>query len=138
MSATLENVDEELKENKETIQELTLSNEELTLENDKLNKKVKRQEKQIDELKTENNLLQELVERLRMRFERLIKMIKDKFFTKHKEKYNEFTDDLFRKDIISYDTYGELKTEYKNAKDYKKEKKKMTLILVYKYDKMIL
>lgn len=59
-----------------------------------------------------------------MRFERLIQMIKDKFFTKHKEKYNEFTDDLFRKDIISYDTYGELKTEYKNAKDYKKEKQK--------------
>ena len=51
-------------------------------------------------------------------------MIKDKFFTKHKEKYNEFTDDLFRKDIISYDTYGELKTEYKNANYYKKEKQR--------------
>ena len=29
-----------------------------------------------------------------------------------------------KKDIISYDTYGELKTQYKNAKDYKKEKQK--------------
>lgn len=60
----------------------------------------------------------------RPEYERLKRLIKDKFFTKHKEKYNEFTDDLFRKDIISYDTYGELKTEYKNAKDYKKEKQK--------------
>ena len=124
LSVTLENVDEELKENKETIQKLTLSNEELSLENDKLNQKVKRQEKQIDELKTENNMLKDLVDRLKMKFERLIKMIKDKFFTKHKEKYNEFTDDLFRKDIISRDTFMELKNNYINAKDYKKEKKK--------------
>ena len=67
-----------------------------------------------------------------MKFERLIKMIKDKFFTKYKEKYNEFTDDLFRKDIISRDTFMELKNEYINAKDYKQDKKKMTLILVCK------
>lgn len=51
-------------------------------------------------------------------------MIKDKLFTKHKEKYNEFTDDLFRKDIISYDTYGELKTEYKESEKYNIERDK--------------
>ena len=60
----------------------------------------------------------------RPEFERLKNMIKDKFFTKHKEKYNEFTDDLFKKDIISRDTFMELKKDYINAKDYKKEKQK--------------
>lgn len=33
-------------------------------------------------------------------------MIKNKL----KEKYNEFADDLFSKDIINFETYSELKT----------------------------
>ena len=124
LSATLENAEEELNENKEIIEDLTLSNKKLSRENDKLNEKVKKQEKQIDRLERENNRLQDIIYNLKMRFERLIKMIKDKFFTKHKEKYNEFTDDLFSKDIISLETYSDLKTEYKNAKYYNKDKEK--------------
>lgn len=124
LSATLENAEEELNENKEIIEDLTLSNKKLSRDNDKLNEKVKKQEKQIDRLENENYRLRDLIDNLKMKFERLIKMIKDKFFTKHKEKYNEFTNDLFSKDIISLDTYSDLKTEYKNAKYYTKDKEK--------------
>ena len=120
LSVTLSNVDEELKENREKIKLLTENNEALTLRVESLTKNVKNKDNEIDELKEENSSLKFNLEHWINKFTNLIKMIKNKIFSKKetREKYMEFSKDLYTHGIIKDETFDDLKDTYQFSKDY--------------------
>ena len=77
-----------------------------------LDDKVKKKDDEINELKEENNLLQKL-------FDKLIKFLKDRMFNKkEKDKYYDFSVDLYTHGIINDKEIKDIKDNY----DYSKEK----------------
>ena len=126
LSITLNNVDTEIKENHEKIKALTENNEALELRVETLNKNNKVKDKQIEELKEENLSLRQSLSFWKNRFLKVISFIKDKLFGKQKErdKYMDFADDLFDKNIIDDNTYEDLQDTYEFSKnhDYSNEK----------------
>ena len=119
LSITLIDVDTELKENREQIQILTENNDALSLRVDTLNNKLKTKDDEIKNLKEENNLLKDSFEVLQTLFNKLIKFLKNKMFSKKdKEKYYEFSVDLYTHGIINEDEIKDIK----NKHNYSKEK----------------
>ncbi len=82
------------------------------------NNKVK--DKQIEELKEENLSLRQSLSFWKDRFLKVILFIKDKLFGKQKErdKYMDFADDLYDKNIIDNNTYEDLQDTYEFSKDH--------------------
>ena len=120
LSITLNNVDTEIKENHEKIKTLTENNEALELRVETLNKNNKVKDKQIEELKEENLSLRRSLSFWKDRFLKVISFIKDKLFGKQKErdKYMEFADDLYDKNIIDDNSYEDLQDIYEFSKDH--------------------
>ena len=114
LSVTLSNVDEELKENREKIKLLTENNETLTLRVETLTKNVKTKDKEIDKLKEENCSLKSSLEHLINKFTNLIKLIKNKIFSKQdtREKYMEFSRDLYTHGVIDDKEITDIKDNY--------------------------
>ena len=119
LSVTLSNVDEELKENREKIKLLTENNEALTLRVETLTKNVKTKDKEIDKLKEENYSLKSSLEHLINKFTNLIKLIKNKIFSKKetREKYIEFSRDLYTHGIIDDKEITDIKEDYDYCKN---------------------
>ena len=119
LSVTLSNVDEELKENREKIKLLTENNEALTLRVETLTKNVKIKDKEIDELREENHSLKSSLEHLVNKFTNLIKLIKNKIFSKKetREKYMEFSRDLYNHGIIDDNKITSIKGDYDYCKN---------------------
>lgn len=84
LSVILNNVDIELQENREKIKILTENNKALTLKVDTLSKNIDNKNKEIKELKSENNHLQEIDDYFKNLFSRLVKFIKNKCLVKIK------------------------------------------------------
>lgn len=126
LSVTLSNVDDELKENREKIKILTENNEALTLRVETLTKNVKTKDKEIDELKEENHSLKSSLENLMNKFTNLIKLIKNKIFSKKetKEKYMEFSRDLYTHGIIDDKEITSIKEDYDYCKNNDNSKDK--------------
>ena len=120
LSITLTNVDEELKYNREQIEILTENNNALQLRVETLDNKIKTKNEKIDELKDENNLLKTSLENLQKLFDRLIKFLKDRMFSKkEKDKYYNMSYELYKRDIIGEDDMLEIKDNYDKKDRYK-------------------
>lgn len=124
LSVTLNNVDTELKENKEKIKILTENNEALSLKVNTLSKSVENKDKEIKELKKENHNLKQMADYFKELFSRLVNFIKHKMFGKDKERedYWEFSKDLYEHGIFSDETIESIQDDYKWSKDNDKDK----------------
>ena len=120
LSITLNNVDSELKENREKIKILTENNEALTLRVETLTKNIKSKDEIIEELNEENHSLRNILEFWKDKFLRVISLIKNKLLGKEKEreKYMDFAEDMYYKRIIKEDTFEDLKDTYNFSKDH--------------------
>ena len=114
LSVTLNNVDTEIRENRDKIKILTENNEALTLRVENLTKNIKNKDKEIEELKEENHSLKNTLEFWKDKFLRVMSLIKDKLFGKEKEREK----DLYKKGIIKEDTFNELKNKYNFSKEH--------------------
>ena len=84
-----------------------------------LDDKVKKKDDEINELKEENNLLKTSLDTLQKLFDKLIKFLKDRMFNKkEKDKYYDFSVDLYNHGIINDNEIKYIKDNY----DYSKEK----------------
>ena len=124
LSVTLNNVDTELKENKEKIKILTENNEALSLKVNTLSKSVENKDKEIKELKKENHNLKQMADYFKDLFSRLVNFIKHKMFGKDKERedYWNFSKDLYEHGIFSDETIESIQDDYKWSKDNDKDK----------------
>ena len=120
LSVTLNNVHEELKENREKIKVLTENNNALSLRVETLTKNLKSKTKEIKELEEENYSLREKLEFLKDKFLSVINLISDKLFDRGKvrDKYRDVSIDLYSKGIISDETFEDLKDTYVFSKEH--------------------
>lgn len=116
LSITLTNVDEELKYNREQINILTENNNSLELRVKTLDDKVKAKDDEINELETENVFLKSILSSFKEKFDKLIKFLKGKMTNnKDKEKYYEFSVDLYTHGIINDNEIKNIKKKYDNV-----------------------
>ena len=119
LSTTLTNVDSNIKENNKKIKILTENNEALELRVKSLTEKNKLKDNELDELKEENNSLFAELNYFKNKFIRLIQFIKNRLFNrKDRDKYHEFSIDLYEHDVIEDDTIKELNKTYKFSKEH--------------------
>ena len=76
LSITLNDVETELKENREKFKILTENNDALNIKDKSLEKKVDKQEDEIDDLKEKNTKLQSTINFFENLFDRLVRFIK--------------------------------------------------------------
>ena len=113
------------KENNKKIKILTENNEALELRVKSLTEKNKLKDNAINELKQENNSLFAELNYLKNKFIRLIKFIKNRLFNrKDRDKYRDFSRDLYEHGVIEHDTIKELNETYKFSKEHDLSKEK--------------
>ena len=116
LSITLTNVDEELKYNREQINILTENNNSLELRVKTLDNKVKKKDDEINELKTKNLFLKSILSSFKEKFDKLIKFLKNKMSNnKDKEKYYDFSVDLYTHGIINNKEIKDIKDKHDNV-----------------------
>ncbi|MBR3660829.1 MAG: hypothetical protein IKN63_02885 [Bacilli bacterium] len=117
LSTTLNNVDNELKENKEKIKILSENNKALSLKVDTLSTNLENKNNEIKELKKENNKFKTLVNRFETIFKRLVNFIKNKINkTKDNDKYIELSKRNYSYGIFNVKTVKNIKKK-KNSND---------------------
>ena len=120
LSNTLNNVDKELKENREIINTLTENNEALYLRVNTLTNKLTEKEDEIDNLTSDNNNLKAELNKWKKRFLNIINFIKNRLLRpKDKDKYKEFTIDLYTHKAIDQEIFDDIKNNY--SKDKRKD-----------------
>ena len=126
LSITLNDVETELKENREKVKILTENNDALNIKVKSLEKKIDKQENEIDDLKEKNSKLQSTINFFENLFDRLVKFIKDKMFGKEKERedYLKFSKDLYNHNIFSDKTIESIQEDYIWNKENDKDKDK--------------
>ena len=126
LSITLNNVETELKENREKVKILTENNDTLNIKVKSLEKKIDKQEDEIDDLKEKNSKLQSTINFFENLFDRLVKFIKNKIFGKEKERedYWRFSKDLYTYRIFSDKTIESIQDDYIWNKENDKDKDK--------------
>ena len=88
-------------------------------------KKNIKKDNEINELKEENNSLFEELHYFKNKFIRLIKFIKNRLFNKKdRDKYRDFSRDLYEHGVIEDDTIKELNETYKFSKKHDSIKEK--------------
>lgn len=97
LSITLNDVETELKGNRKKVKILTENNDALNIKVKSLEKKIDKQEDEINDLKEKNSKLQNTINFFENLFDRLVKFIKNKMFGKEKERENywNFSKDLY-------------------------------------------
>ena len=117
LSNTLNNVDKELKENREIINTLTENNEALNLRVNTLTNKLTEKEEEIDNLTSDNNYLKSELTKWKNKFLKIINFIKNRLLRpKDKDKYKEFTIDLYTHKAIEQEIFDDIKNNYSNDK----------------------
>ena len=101
------------------IKTLTESNDALSLRVSSLEKKINSKDAEIEDLREENKSLKYSLNQLKNKFTKLIKLIKDKIFSKKDtiDKYMNFSRDLYTHGIIDDKEMFSIKDDY----DYSKE-----------------
>ena len=114
LSITLNDVDTELQENRKKIKILTENNDALNIKVKSLEKKIDKQEDEIDDLKEKNSKLQGTIDFFENLFDRLVRFIKDRMFGKEKERedYWNFSKDLYTHNIFSDKTIQSIQDDY--------------------------
>lgn len=89
-----------------------------------LDTKVKKKDEKINELKKENNVLKTSLENLQRLFDKLIKFLKDRMFNKkEKDKYYDFSVDLYTHVIINDEKIKDIKDKDDNAMERNSRKR---------------
>ena len=126
LSIILNDVETELKENREKVKILTENNDALNIKVKSLEKKIDKQEDEIDDLKEKNSKLQNTINFFENLFDRLVKFIKNKMFGKEKERedYWKFSKDLYTHRIFSDKTIESIQDDYIWNRENDKDKEK--------------
>ena len=124
LSITLNNIDEELKSNKEKIKTLSENNSALELRLSTLSNSIKEKDKNIKDLEKENISLTNKLEYWKNKFMSIIRFIRYKLFSKKEQnKYYDVSIDLYNHNIIDKETFYELKDDYDYSKSRSSRKK---------------
>ena len=116
LSNTLNNVDEELKSAKSIKEE----NDALAIRNASLEKQIIVKDEEIDDLKKENSSLTNELKKWKNKFFKIINFIKNRLLRpKDKDKYKEFTVDLYNHGAIDEQIFMDIKDNY--SKDKRKD-----------------
>jgi len=126
LSVILNNVDTELQENKEKIKILTENNNALNIKVKSLEKKINKQENEIDDLKEENSKLKQTINYFENLFSKLVSFIKKRIFGKKKDRedYMHFSKELYEHGIFSDETIEDIREDYMYAKEHDDDKEK--------------
>ena len=117
LSNTLNNVDKELKENRDIINTLSENNEALNLRVNTLTNKLTEKEEEIDNLTSDNNYLKSELTKWKNKFLKIINFIKNRLLRpKDKDKYKEFTIDLYTHNVLDQETFDDIKNNYSKGK----------------------
>ena len=124
--SSLLSVDDKLKDNRNTIKELTENNKALELRVNKITKKLIEQDNAISDLKEENNHLKNIINKLENFFNKFKNFIKDRLFSSKETsaKYYDITYDMYSHGLIDKDTIIEFKDEYDDYKESLNNKSK--------------
>lgn len=117
LSITLNNVNEELTENKNKIKYLTESNSALNIRIDNLKENISKKDIEITELKEENTSLKKKLSQYINLFTNLIKYLKSKIFHKDRDKYYEFSKDLYTHGVLDLESIKDINNTYINSKN---------------------
>ena len=116
LSNTLNNVDEELKSAKSIKEE----NDALAIRNASLEKQIIVKDEEIDDLKKENSSLTNELKKWKNKFFKIINFIKNRLLRpKDKDRYKEFTIDLYTHGAIDEEIFNNIKDNY--SKDKRKD-----------------
>ena len=120
LSVMLNDVEDELKNNKEQIETLTENNKALDLRVQTLNKNIEKKDKKITELKNEVSKLSSTLEYWKDKFFRVITLIKNKLLVRKstREAYMEVAKDMHDVGIIDDGNFKECKAHYNISKRY--------------------
>lgn len=126
LSVTLNNVDTELRDNREKIRILTENNDALNIKVKSLEKKVDKQKDEIDDLKQENSKLKQTINYFENLFSKLVNFIKKRIFGKEKDRedYMHFSKELYEHGIFSDETIEDIRGDYIYSKEHNNEKDK--------------
>ena len=117
LSITLNNVNEELTENKNNIKYLTESNNALNIKIDNLKENISKKDIEITELKEENTYLKKKLSQYINLFTNLIKYLKSKILHKDRDKYYEFSKDLYTHGVLDLESIKDINNTYINSKN---------------------
>lgn len=120
LSITLNNVNEELKENKNKIKYLTESNNALNIRIDNLKENISKKDIEITELKKENTSLKQKLSQYLNLFTNLIKFLKSKMFHKERDKYYEFSKELYTHGALNLESIKDINNDSINNKSKEK------------------
>ncbi len=121
LSANLNIITKQARQNSRRIKNLKESNDALQLRVDTLSEKVEIQEKQIDEYRKDNFNLKYELQELKHLFEKIVNFLKRMFHRKDKEDvYAKVVSDLYDNQIISEKTFDKI-TGWDNEKDKEKD-----------------
>ena len=121
LSANLNIITKQAKQDSRRIKNLKESNDALQLRVDSLSEKVETQENQINEYRKDNFNLKYQIQELQQLFEKLINFLKRMFHRKDKEDvYSEVISDMYENKIISEKTFDRI-TGWDNEKDKQKD-----------------
>lgn len=121
LSANLNIITKQARQNSRRIKNLKESNDALQLRVDTLSEKVEIQEKQIDEYRKDNFNLKYELQELKHLFEKIVNFLKRMFHRKDKEDvYAKVVSDLYDNQIISEKTFDKI-TGLDNEKDKEKD-----------------
>ena len=128
ISSTLNTIEEELKDKNNNIQYLTEKNNALYIRIDSLSSEninqsniIKKQNKELENLKEENSSLKSKLNYYINKFKNLVRFLTNKMFNKDKNKYYEFSKELYTHGILDYDHIKNINDNYMISNDDKKE-----------------
>mgnify|MGYP000853343758 CR=1 FL=1 len=105
LSVTIDNVKDQLEDDKKIIKFFEDNNSLLSTRNKALNKKLEEKENRIKELEEENSSLRQTIRYFKDKFNKLVKLIQEKLFGwgKKDPMYKKFVEDLYNKNILDND-----------------------------------
>lgn len=119
ISSILNTIEEELKDKNNNIQYLTEKNNALYIRIDSLSSEninqsniIKKQNKEINNLKEENSSLKSKLNYYINKFKNLVRFLTNKMFNKDKNKYYEFSKDLYTHGILDYEHIKTINNNY--------------------------
>ena len=124
LSITLNNINDELTENKNKIKYLTESNNALIIRIDNLKENISKKDKEITELEEENKTLKEKLSFYFIKFKNLLSYLKKKMFSKDRDNYYNFSYDLYTHGILEQDNMKDIKDNFKTSVKYEDTKEK--------------
>ena len=116
LSITLNNVKDELTENKNKIKYLTESNDALNIRIDNLKENISKKDIEINELKEENTTLKQKLSLYFNQIKNLINFLKSKMFHKDRDKYYEFSKDLYTHGALNLESIKDINNIFNNSK----------------------